>query len=537
MGDLLIRTEDIRQEDILDLFVENEKDRQVINALKGPSPILVVGSRGVGKSFLLRVAQAELTQNFIKDRVLPVYVSFNKSSLIQTTDPRQFQHWMLARLCARIIRTIRQAGLANHPHVNLGVLAGGGLTEINARDSRIETITKDFEESWKTPGLTVDVEGLPSIEDFKDSIEDICRTLKIRRISVFIDEAAHIFLSEQQREFFTLFRDLRSPYLTCNAAIYPGVTSFGETFQAAHDATMMSLDRDILSPNYVPMMKEIVMRQANSELAANLTRNGQNFSILAYAASGNPRILLKTVARAPKVNSLETNEVIRGYYRSDIWSEHTLLGEKYIGHRVLIDWGRNFIENDVLLELQKKNVQYIEAEKKSSCFFWVHRDAPQPVKEALRILSYTGIVGEHATGIKATRSEIGTRYAVNLGCLFSLESTPAASSLKIAQSLTPKRMTEYGMSHQAYQTLLEKVPKFIEPDMSVILETQLKKSIEVLDLTNWQKEKLRSLKLFNIGDVLRAPETKLQEASYVGTKRSRKMHNVAEAAVYEYLSG
>jgi len=125
-------------------------------------------------------------------------------------------------------------------------------------------------------------------------------------------------------------------------------------------------------------------------------------------------------------------------------AEHSTLPEKYAGHRTLIDWGRQFIESEVLPDLQRKNVIYLQAEQKSTCFFWIHRDAPQPVKESLKLLAYTGIVSEHATGIRATRSEVGTRYAVNLGCLLALEATPTATAFPIAKNLTPKRMGEYG---------------------------------------------------------------------------------------------
>ena len=63
------------------------------------------------------------------------------------------------------------------------------------------------------------------------------------------------------------------------------------------------------------------------------------------------------------------------------------------------------------------------------------------------------------------------------------------------------------------------------------------KSIEVLDITEWQKQKLREMKLETVVDVLKATETELQEAWYVGEKRSRRMRNAAIVAVYEYLSG
>ncbi|MEO7909810.1 MAG: hypothetical protein ABIV47_09190 [Roseiflexaceae bacterium] len=63
------------------------------------------------------------------------------------------------------------------------------------------------------------------------------------------------------------------------------------------------------------------------------------------------------------------------------------------------------------------------------------------------------------------------------------------------------------------------------------------KPIDVLDITEWQKERLKLLGLYTIGDVTRATEEKLQEAPLVGEKRSRRMRNAAIAAVDEYLSG
>lgn len=536
MTDLLYRTEDIRIEDILNLFVETKQDRRIVDALKGPSPVVLVGSRGVGKSFLLRVAEAQLRAEFRSARIFPVYVTFNKSSLIHTSNTSQFQNWMIARLCTRLIRELRKNGLLATPPTAISILAGGRWAQ-DGNETRVEKIASSFEQSWQTPGEYVNTSGLPSVDDFKDAVEELCADLELKRIVFFIDEAAHIFRPEQQRQFFTLFRDLRSPYLSCNAAVYPGVTAYGDTFQPAHDATMLTIDRDVLDSDYVQNMREIVEKQAESGLIANILRSRENFEILAYAASGNPRILLKTVGRAPRMNRDQINEVIRTYYRTDIWAEHSSLYEKYSGHRSLIDWGRQFIESEVLPELQRKNAGYLESDKATSCFFWVHRDAPQPVREALRVLAYTGIVWEHGVGIKASRGEIGTRFAVNLGCLFALESTPTRTALDIARNLTPKRMTEYGANHTSYQALLAEVPTFDEPDISAILHRQLSKPISVLDITDWQKEQLARLGLRTIGDVLRATETQLQEARYVGEKRSRRMRNAAIAAVYEYLSG
>jgi hypothetical protein len=537
MADFFYRTEDIKPEEVAEYFVETKRDREIVNALKARNPVVLSGSRGVGKSFLLRVAEAELLKEFESNRVLPVYVSFNRSSLINTTDPRQFQHWMLARICARTARTLHSLGLVPGSAKGISILTGDKAQITADRITAVEALAKSYEESWKEASPTIDVTSLPSLDDFRDAIEDICAGASIARIVVLIDEAAHILIPEQQRQFFTLFRDLRSPYLGCKAAVYPGVTSYGETFQPSHDATMLSFDRDVLGADYVDTMREIVIKQAESSLLEDIARHDKNFALIAFAASGNPRVLLKTLARAPKLTAAQTNDVLREYYRNDLWSEHSTLPEKYSGHQHLIDWGRQFIEGTVLPDLKKKNDQYLEKEQKSTCFFWIHRDAPQPVKEALKLLAYSGIVAEHAVGIRATRSEIGTRYSVNLGALISLESIPTSTGLTVARNLTPGRMSEFGANHSAYQSLLAVVPTFSEPSVAAVLKQQLAKPLSVLDITEWQRTKLGEIGLSTVGDVLLASETKLQTLSYVGEKRSRRIRNAALAAVFEYLSG
>lgn len=535
MTDFLFRTEDIAPEDLQKLFVENQFDRQLVDSLKGRNPIILVGSRGVGKSFLLRVAQKEQLAEFQQSRVFPVYMTFVKSSLLRTSDKEQFKHWMLARICNSIVRSLQKEGVLVAHSKTAEMLLGGSSAQ--SSPSTLESIITAFEDSWQKPNTNVDISKLPTIEVVKDAIDDICTELNVKRFNLLVDEASHIMIPEQQRQFFTLFRDLRNHNLTCNAAVYPGVTSYGDTFQPAHDATMLVIDRDIQSTEYISTMREIVTRQADAVTQKRIAQNGQNFAILAYSASGNPRILLKTIAAAPNVSSSEVNEVIRQFFRTGIWTEHSLLAEKYIGHRPLIDWGREFIEMVVLPELKSKNDQYLASDKNTSAYFWIHRDAPEVVKEALRILCYTGVVVEQSQGMKATRAEIGTRFMVNLGSLFALESAPARTAFDVAKNLTPKRMTEFGSNHDAFKSLLEQVPKMVQDAVGADINVQLKKEIEVLDLTSWQIGKLKELNLASVGDVLSAPEAKLKTAYYVGDVRARQMRNAAIAAVLEYLSG
>lgn len=537
MSDFFYRTEDINPSEIINYLVETDEDRQIINQLKSRNPTIIIGSRGVGKSFLMRVAEQELLNTFETEKTVPVYITFVSSSLLRTNDPEQFRNWMMARICTAIIRTINKLGLVRADSEATNILAGK-VTRQKPHTHHLEKIIAKYEASWKTPGIDVNFHSIPNVDSVKAALEDLAETLNITRFSLYMDEAAHIFLPTQQRQFFTLFRDLRSHCVTCNAAVYPGVTSYGSFFQPTHDATMLSINRNILSENYVNSMREIVEKQANSTQLNNISKNGQNFAILAYAACGNPRILLKTIAKSPKVNSQEVNSILREYYRTEIWSEHSTLAEKYLGHKDIIDWGRNFLEDVVLPDLKAKNDIYLSDNKDSTSFIWIHRDAPEIVQAALRVLCYTGILTEHSTGIKATRSEIGIRYLVNLGCLLSLEATPTISAFNIATSLTPRRMAEFGKNHGFFSKLTKKEINISRIDNEEFnVELLMQKPNSVLDITSWQKTKLNELNLMTVGDVFSATEDKLKEAHYIGDIRARRMRNAAVSAVLEYLSG
>ncbi|APG27073.1 hypothetical protein A7E78_04020 [Syntrophotalea acetylenivorans] len=535
--EFIIRTEDIRPEEVLSFYVRTERDDQLVAMLKGPTPLVIEGSRGTGKSLLLRVCEQEQLSSLSEEGVLPVYVSFVKSSLLHTNDPLQFQHWMLARLSSRILRTLYSIGLLGRGLGAARVLAGDGDGSAG-EPTRLEKVVQDFENSFKNPGTQIDTSAIPDVEDFRDSIQDLCAELGLRRINILFDEAAHIFRPEQQRQFFTLFRDLRSPYMTCNAAVYPGVTAYGATFEAAHDARIESLHREVTDPGYRDQMREIIYRQADSDLQKDIERNGENFDALAFAVSGNPRLLLKTVALAPKLRSGEVQSAIKEFYRSNIWSEHSGLAERYAGHRALIDWGRKFVEETIVNDAIRKNESWkADGKSERTCFFWVHRDAPEAVKEALRLLTYTGVVSKLDSGVVATRREIGTRYSINIGCLASPSSNPITFISDLRKGLSIKRFTEYGANYSVFGELVAEVGSTVEADTSQIINQLLQRSVEVLDLTRHQKDALISIGIDNIGKTLASNESVFQKAHYIGPKRSRKIMNVATSAVLEYLSG
>lgn len=530
-NELLIRTEDIKDDKILDLYVETVQDRAYVTELKKTTPVILVGSRGVGKSFLMKVAYKELLDAFPHDRVMPVYITFTKSTLVSVSGKNEFYGWMMSRICVSIIRQMKKLGLIV-PSRSLDVLAGGQYQEHEKLE--IEKIKDAYEYSWRIK-TDVDATAIPTVDDFKESIEDFCLDNNVNRIVLFIDEAAHVFIRAQQIQFFTMFRDLRCPYISCNAAVYPGVTAYGNVFQSAQDALFLNMNRDISAIDYVAKMREIVEKQQpGSKLLNEISKQGEYFYDLAFAASGNPRLLLKTLTKLNAFKANDINTVIKEFYKADILGDHSLMEEKYPSLRDLIKWGRDFLDNTLLPELQKRNSAGLSSNQ-TTCYFWVSNRCPKAVEHAFDLLEYTGLIIKDKSAIKSSKSEVGTRYMVNIGCLLSFEATPVTNAHDIISNFKINKFIEFGATNSAFDEIKDSLTVISENEVSDSLQKTLNKNIRVLDITQRMKEKLTEIGINTVREVMEAPESKLMEASYVGQVRSRNMKNAAMNSVYEYL--
>ncbi|PZV23478.1 MAG: hypothetical protein DCF12_18895 [Snowella sp.] len=156
----------------------------------------------------------------------------------------------------------------------------------------------------------------------------------------------------------------------------------------------------------------------------------------------------------------------------------------------------------------------------------------------MRLLEYTGIVRKHRESVRATGSELGTRYEIKFGCILAVESSPTQNGLEIAQNLTSSRQTEYGMNNTLFQDLSLNIESESESSIKTYINALLENSIENLGLTNWLKEKLRESNLSTLRQVLeKSEEEMIQEIKYVGAKRARRIKNSVEAEILEYISG
>lgn len=547
INDIIYRTEDMKNSDLEKYFVSTKQDEAILRKLKSRTPVLLNGSRGNGKTMLLKKAEVDLDNEFNSNKILSIFVSFKKSNLISE---EYFNKWVLMKIIIELKKKLNKvAGISekdiltklyedNSTDVNNNLIAK--LTEFK---NELESIIKDsssynFKDEFED--LSKRLNLMKDIDYFIDVIESLCETYQIERIVMFFDEVCHNFNPFQQREFFSVFRDLRSPYITCNAAVYPGLSSYG-TFQRFHDAETIDLNRDVSSGDYVINMREIVRKQIDENTYSNMLNQGELLNALIYSCNGNPRLLLKSLTSATSdfTKNLQTksvNEVIKTFYRSDIWAEHTKISELYSTLKDFVDWGRNFIETIIIDDTINKNKDWSQ-KGRQTCYFCISKDAPSSVKKCIEMLEYSGIVILHTEATRV-RNQIFNRYALNIGTLVASSSTPVEEIGKIMENLSTKLYTDYSSNSPKFG----KIPDITEESINDLgMEKSIAKildeSIELLDLTCFQFSTLKKNGINTLGELLRAEQEGLKKIYGIGEVKSRRIHNQVTNAFFEYISG
>lgn len=541
MSEALIRTEDLTSDEVDKLFVDIKIDRENINALKSNQPLLLIGSRGTGKTMLMRKAEQELDNAFRSQRILPVYASFATSTIYDDID--------LIKLMLNKILIALKMKLKEH-----GIIVQGSIFKpityenLNPIVKKLEAYIKALEGEDDNLNYTDmvpeinDINIINNVDFFREFISELCREYNISKIILMFDEACQIFSPNQQRDFFNLFRALRSPLIICKAAVYPGLVSYG-TFQQFHDATTKKIERNILADDYIEKMREIVKNNYPNEYD-NMIKKGELLDTIIYCANGNPRFLLKSLnSILDGENTLKTgrvNEVIKDFYRATIWAEHTKLEERYKGHKNLINWSRSFIENVVSRDIEKINEEAEKQEvKKAAICFAISRNAPEPIKQSIKILEYSGIA---TLDVEATkfRSKIYDRYQLNYGVvlLAGASSNLASKSKVLIKKVSLAKFPNYSENSSVFsgwENLI--LNKYFDNNSDETLRSILSKNIDILDISPKLLLRLKNSNIYIIQDIFDKEEKELESIGYIGPIRSRKIYNLVLSAVLEYISG
>lgn len=272
-------------------------DRRVLAKLKGPGAKLLTGPRGSGKSTLLRAAYFDQLDG---GAVLPVYVNYARSLALeplfhQNANALQlFRQWVLMKIVSGVTETYENAHL--QPPDSLRLLG---------EDARL--FVDRLAIGAEAPSLPnpLSPAGLLRL------LESWSRDSGRKRVVLLLDDAAHAFSPRQQREFFEVFRELRSSRVAAKAAVYPGITNYSPYMHVGHEAELVEAWHRPDSDEFLPTMRSMVSRRIPSSLLDRLDGREELIDYLALASFGLPRGFLVMLSQLLGVEEDESTNPTR----------------------------------------------------------------------------------------------------------------------------------------------------------------------------------------------------------------------------------
>lgn len=451
------RAEDLSPDQVIDLFSgSGGVDDEIAQRLTAPGVFLLQGSRGTGKTMLLRVAFERMRRDTSQRKALPVFVSFTRylSTFNANAKPhpgyRPFQNWVFAKL----LSGIESASFASRP-TSVQALSDIPLAEYAGR---LETHYQDDSVSdpkKNAAALGVKEEDLLAfarLDQVQQRILDILDRLDLESVTFFLDEAAQSFAEDLQPEFFQLVKHLRHHRISVKAAIYPNTTNFGRDFDIGHDAILLPVERQVETSEGMAFFRDLLRKRfSGTDFSKALGRSVTSVSFLIKMSGGNPRWfihLLSAVSTSSSTASITPTQAMVAAKQlpdSTLWPYLKKIRENLISKRKYVDTALQL--SQTLLEGVRdanKSVRR-EALERPICYVAVstHKTVPYRIHAAVKLLQYAGIVSSRGPK-KITGREtaemllIHPAILVRENALFASETNPPLDAIVTALTDPPR---------------------------------------------------------------------------------------------------
>ncbi|MFB0831674.1 hypothetical protein ACEU2D_18980 [Brevibacillus laterosporus] len=447
LGDYIVdRTESLNNELIKEFFIDKNDDK--ISRLLDSGPYLLQGSRGIGKTMLMRMAEIEASENFGRDSILTVWVSFEESIRIERikvvdseTDP--FLQWTMGKILIEVLNKIIE-------------LKPYGVEKLSSRLSTIFSQSDDnkiqqYEQYSKILNEYVDIlevadiennkmlsEKAPSIElikildnpaGFKRFLLQLINDFELERMVLLFDEAAHVFSPSQQEKFFTFFKSLIHPKIACKASVYPGITTYGKYFERNHDAKELRLSWSIQEKEDITYIKKILRKRIqdfNLEYWNKLTINEEIIDTICVCSNGNPRFSFHIIDELQNSNAFKAKNITNSLLIKSLrivnegkWLEFITLSNRLVKYKEHIIEAESFLKNLIIPNLREWNNKRRRAKKKLSAGFYIEVSAYEKISRVLDILDYSNFISINDSKKSLGHNKYGYYISINPSLLFA----------------------------------------------------------------------------------------------------------------------
>lgn len=579
---LQLQADNLGADDIQRLLVEGHW-KPILARLRTAENILLEGCRGVGKTMLMRACAEQLGEEARQGgKLLGVHTTF-KRYLAAIPPPGSpdgpelvtFKAWVNARILRAVSERVRDTYGAS------GLTRVGRVGEINwpALISLLETTYRGAAPSSKNireTGIT-DTEflGLQGYTFTVDMLSGVRQALGLQLLVLLLDDAAHALDTRAQAAFFTLIKSLYGPGLAFKISVYPAVTRYGMDFSYGHDAIVVNLvevpDRAGMDVFFDMLQRRAGEGNGEAEGAAALIRTLISerpdwVRLLVYCANGNPRSVIKLIAQI--LTELHDRPPTQVRYE-DVRAAINFVTDRHLDN--MIPGVVKDLDPRLLRAAEELNTRFRERiiasplQGEQPRMFLAISNSPQVpylCAAATRLLVSANVL-TYAAPQRLSNRENGSAYLLHPGFVFRDNvlggTVPAEKWIQHFDASSPKVHAEFSKTASLWQEVKELAMEEPSarctnghPVMDVSQKCEecgapanprgpaaivLEKPIDVLDLSERLKDRLRGAGLVTVRRVFEATDDELDSISYIGELRVKEIRSAVETAVDEFFGG
>ena len=371
--------------------ISHQNEADTMRKLTQAGAKLITGPRGCGKTTLMLKAFDKLMTSK-KGNGFPVYVNFKSSLKLEplyrsnTNAVYWFNQWVMLKVISGIYDSLIKMNIhkdvfrltKDQTSKNIELLEMGRVDLLNDEDDQI------------------------TLNDIHTLADKVCEISFKSRFILLLDDAGHAFSSDQQKDFFEFYRQIKSKKISPKAAIYPGVINYSSSFHVGHDAEEIDVWVKPNSDGYLDFMHSLLKSRFESKVFESLINEKNLLNLMCFAAYGIPRALLNMISSiciededgevSVNLTAKNTLKEIKNSHDST-YNIYDSLKIKLPMYRNFIDTGSNFYEQT--LKIIKEFNKGSDVGKQSSIIA-IKRPVSAELEKVIGFFQYAGLLSPNS---------------------------------------------------------------------------------------------------------------------------------------------
>ena len=301
-----------------------------------------------------------------------------------------------------------------------------------------EKIAKNFIDDLEQ-GNEPNFENAIALSALKHLIDGWASDNRFRRCVLLLDDAAHAFSSLQQKDFFEIFRSLKSRTISPKAAVYPGMTSYSPNFHLGHDVKLIEAWYQPEEEGYLETMRELIKKRLPKKQVADLLKEQELVDYLAVASFGLPRSFLTMISQLLSIEEDSPNKISRDLARKAVvrncFFTHGIfksLSGKLPRYSHFVKAGRE-LAVAIIKELKRHNKSC--SLKQKTVVVGIAEPIEPELDKILALLEYAGIVRSIDT-VSWNNNQSYRRYSVHYALLIEKNALSLIGNYPLSMLIT-----------------------------------------------------------------------------------------------------